>query len=1437
MAAVPNYLSFQPRPVPKDRKCFENDGPGSLSSAGVRHDNDFVNVRDIRILPTTDEILSLRAPYMPYKRFNKPHFLERGPERIIDTLFRQLRHDNVERLKDCVYAAAQKLCSTDAPPEDYDPCQETPAGNQYYMYWGAEFEDLRFDDRKGLIVQFSYNCPKSMRRRKMFTSGRFEKGMLMAAVGIDDDGVSLSATFFEIFLPQCTESMEIRGGNGVKAAVQLLFAQKECEEDITRMVFYAQKINTGRFVLIEFPKHLLSGFYPILKRIQEFSSRDFAFTRYFAPRNLEEENIGSFPPSYVDQETSFLDCNAIRKNNERHSHLEKHPLRDLIKDKKKFLEIVKSETTLDEGQAEAFVETLTNEIAFVQGPPGTGKTFLGVALTKAILAAGKSGEKPIIAVCMTNHALDSFLKDLVDQGITQIARLGCGSKEEWTAKYSLRSLVTSVKSTERERIERCKALHEVRHDGLHKKGLDRRAGAFPYVFWSSGGDLKVFDMSLAEEFALFLGRNDPDGKSSLTNSDIVSNVLCDIVSKIHTNSQWAEENIWKLPFTERKALIARWAKEIDPKAVARNIIDIHFKHQEAVNQLKDTRHSADLRCLEKQKVIGMTTTACASNRGLLQRLNPEVVICEEAGEVMEAHTLCTLFPSLKHAIFIGDPLQLRPQISEQSLSLETKNGQDYRLDESLFERLMDPNSGIRTLPHSRLTIQRRMHPDISDCVRKTLYPFLVDHPSTYTHPEVGGLSHRTFWLDHNAPEEKSAASSRTTKSFCNQFEVEMLAQLVRSLHSTASLYLSDQDKATLLDEGFLEEKDLESEGRLDVDMIDMLRLSTIDNFQGEEAKIVILSTVRSNVENRPGFLKTSNRINVACSRARDGFYIFGSSKCLGQVPMWKDIINIFQESDRLGGSLHMTPCSREPKHCHTVFEIKEPSDFDNIPPCEATCGATLSCGHTCTEKCHPPELHETDSMKCKEPCNKTHPDCGHLCEKACGEDCGTCTVEKGTTNLDCGHVGVVTCDIDYWGVVPKCNAIVREYSPVATSAKANARDARKLVIYPALENATRSSRALTSVFSIAMVLVPALLVSILVSAAVPTLQSPQRDICPVLSVLVLSPVQWAEIPKLAEVADKLITKMAQYIGILGKRLTNHEVMLRNSFPSLKQGLRSSPLGFAANQQLISERFRGLTEVQDHIVAIRENLVIPAEENLGYLMQFYRDQDLIPTYNLQFKLRFDLLFRRARHAFLKDVLEIVKVLKTFNDPSYPVEFLAASLCSTVKVHGQDNIDNLTKPIVDCVSKRLPCLEVELRLLQLSFQCLLQAAADVDGSSRRYIYSDASMKRVLNLCQMYPHTAGLYKQQAESIKISLKTGKSPGPIFMEQTRAAEKKWRECVPGSITTCTESHPYPAAAFENCPECGKKVISEEPNYEQHLHENKFLDWMRNRASAGSPKE
>ena len=41
-----------------------------------------------------------------------------------------------------------------------------------------------------------------------------------------------------------------------------------------------------------------------------------------------------------------------------------------------------------------------------------------------------------------------------------------------------------------------------------------------------------------------------------------------------------------------------------------------------------------------------------------------------------------------------------------------------------------------------------------------------------------------------------------------------------------------------------------------------IRVATIDNYQGEEAKIVLVSLVRSNVSGNIGFLKEPERVNV-----------------------------------------------------------------------------------------------------------------------------------------------------------------------------------------------------------------------------------------------------------------------------------------------------------------------------------------------------------------------------------------------------------------------------------------------------------------------------------------------------------------------------------------------------------------------------------------------
>ena len=49
---------------------------------------------------------------------------------------------------------------------------------------------------------------------------------------------------------------------------------------------------------------------------------------------------------------------------------------------------------------------------------------------------------------------------------------------------------------------------------------------------------------------------------------------------------------------------------------------------------------------------------------------------------------------------------------------------------------------------------------------------------------------------------------------------------------------------------------------------DGVRVTAVDNFQGEESDIILLSLVRSNEDANIGFLKIENRVCVALSRAK-----------------------------------------------------------------------------------------------------------------------------------------------------------------------------------------------------------------------------------------------------------------------------------------------------------------------------------------------------------------------------------------------------------------------------------------------------------------------------------------------------------------------------------------------------------------------------------------
>lgn len=80
-----------------------------------------------------------------------------------------------------------------------------------------------------------------------------------------------------------------------------------------------------------------------------------------------------------------------------------------------------------------------------------------------------------------------------------------------------------------------------------------------------------------------------------------------------------------------------------------------------------------------------------------------------------------------------------------------------------------------------------------------------------------------------------------------------------------------------------------------------MKIQNVDNYQGEESDIILLSLVRSNETGAVGFLKTENRICVALSRAKEGLYIMGNMENLYHSgDLWKKIKQKLVDQDSFG---------------------------------------------------------------------------------------------------------------------------------------------------------------------------------------------------------------------------------------------------------------------------------------------------------------------------------------------------------------------------------------------------------------------------------------------------------------------------------------------------------------------------------------------------------
>ncbi|KAL4908894.1 hypothetical protein BDW74DRAFT_187382 [Aspergillus multicolor] len=1029
------------------------DLPGELSKLGPRHGNDHALSGDIRILPTPSEIYHQeRADFLPTRITSSNSHHQEGILRLLDSQFRLLREDTSGQVRDAVRLIANhwNIIAHDTNWATKRKIIRRERPTPLRIYYSAWVRKLKADPVHGLHIEVEFDQPpqiqklnRKMKRKYWLGSRGLKEGgelvaLIDAEVESDMNVVILQVSKRDVDSVQPYDrSAPVQDlvNDDKRAMITLRFPSIPTKYDLFSLDFMQTQLRhkpERPLLLVELPAVQHNQFEGILRCLQALHKdpSHIPFTRWLTTgtrsSHIATNGAAIPPPRYLRGTT--LDLSSIYENNGRRNDVAL--MLSAHEDPRKVQQRLCELSSLDTGQAKAMISALTHEVALTQGPPGTGKSYVGIQIAKCLLSnRERLNLGPLLCVCYTNHALDQFLTELSNAGVDRIVRIGTRGASDFMESLS----VDAYKK--RGDIPRLPGFG--RRINESKCRLDALAGIIQSVCIKlERGPLAIAGGVMGTqfpEFAVLKQEGNPDMSESMkawVNGNGPGDML-GVGNRVRSIDQLFAVAPWTLT-NEERSRVFQYCYNLG--------IEVQMQQLQALSPQRGLANNADL----------------------LRSLQAKVLICEEAGEVLESHLLTTLLPSIEHAILIGDHLQLRPRISRRYLSMEYDTvGPKYNLDESLFERLANvrltlPAEASSTEEHetiefpvAQLDNQRRMHPCISSLVRQTLYPKLKDHPDTTSYPEIAGLRRRLFWLDHDNVEDPSDPED-PMHSKSNAWEADMVAALVNhlcrqgvykpgeiavltpyvsqlklleeKLERSMDLSISEDDLADLK----LED---EREGNAPVDTIrtmqkgpvsNRLRMATVDNFQGEKATVVIISLVRSNPRQNCGFLKTPNRINVLLSRAKHGMYIIGNAQTSCHVPMWEAVMKMLEAESDIGPKLELQ-C---PRHPESKIYVARPEDFAVPAPeggCSEQCGLRLKCGHTCKFKCHTKKLHK--AVKCMETCTIPR-DCGHVCRKKCSESCEDCEEIIPAVSLSCGHTTQVKCRDQGNLTAIKCTQII-----------------------------------------------------------------------------------------------------------------------------------------------------------------------------------------------------------------------------------------------------------------------------------------------------------------------------------------------------------------------------------------------------------------------------
>jgi len=241
----------------------------------------------------------------------------------------------------------------------------------------------------------------------------------------------------------------------------------------------------------------------------------------------------------------------------------------------------------------------------------------------------------------------------------------------------------------------------------------------------------------------------------------------------------------------------------------------------------------------KNRVIFATISGRHSSQ--LKRIKFKIILMDEAAQAPEANVWGLLKKDVYRIIMAGDPNQLPALVSEEGMKLNHQR--------SLMERLMKGG-----YPSELLATQRRMHASIADFSNNQFYQgrLLTDYK---------GRPHCLRNIEPHLVINVCGRQTTIGTTYANKLEALIIKHdLIKYLEMNLDVVViaAYQGQVELMKE------------------MGISNVHTLDSFQGREADVVYVSTVRQG--DSVGFLNDRRRLNVALTRARHVLRVVGSTR-------------------------------------------------------------------------------------------------------------------------------------------------------------------------------------------------------------------------------------------------------------------------------------------------------------------------------------------------------------------------------------------------------------------------------------------------------------------------------------------------------------------------------------------------------------------------------